>query len=267
LLERKERAVVTIARSPEESPQELESDWHPMLMARAWPKEEIQADFDTWEVDKHIAELALGPGVVFVAYFLNVLDGLPEAYKGSGYCMAYYTGKDLEGMFAWLRSPELAAAVEDGSQWFGRFNSVDYETFTGNVCPVRAVVNNLGQTPPESAPILVERWEVSDADAEEFDEWLDNTHLPAVGGHEGVVRVRTFTAVREGIPIPYYYSPGNRMLVAELRDPVNFRETLLSPELMTRLEDSTRWDLRLPYVKRDVYSYVAHTYSPHGGAY
>ena len=238
-----------------------------MLIARAWPKDEIQSDFDKWEVDKHIAELAQGPGVVFVVYYLNVLDGLPEAYKGSGYCMAYYTGKDLDGMFAWLRSPEVAAGVEDGSQWFGRFNSVDYETFTGNVCPVTAVINNLGQTPLESAPVLVERWEVSEVGAEEFDQWLAEIHLPALGGHEGVLRARTFTAVREGIPLPYYCSPGNRMLVAELADSENFRETLLSPDMMTRLEDSMRWDRRLPYVKRDVYDYVAHTYSPHGGAY
>ena len=120
-------------------------------------------------------------------------------------------------MYAWLRSPDLAAAVEDGSQWFGRFNSVDYETFTGNVCLVRSVVNNLGATPPESAPLLVERWEVSECEAAEFDRWLEETHLPELAGNE-VLRARTFTAVREGIPIPYYYSPGNRMLVAELDD-------------------------------------------------
>jgi hypothetical protein len=238
-----------------------------MLVARAWPKEEIQADFDKWEVDKHIAELALGPGVVFVNYYLNVLDGLPEAYKGSGYCMAYYTAKDLDGMFAWLRSSELAAAVADGSQWFGRFNSVDYETFTGNVCPVRAVANRLGETPAPSAPILMERWEVSADDSDEFDTWLEETHLPSVGSHEGVLRARTFTAIREGIPIPYYYSPGNRMLIAEFAESENLGKILLSGDMMERLEDSMRWDRRLSYVKRDVYRYVAHTYSSHGGAY
>src|SRR5438045_2493197 len=97
--------TTTVATSPAQAPAELESDWHPLLFARAWPKPEIQADFDRWEVDKHIAELMLGAGAVMVVYGLNVLDGLPEAYKGSGYCMAYYTGRDLEGLFAWLRSP------------------------------------------------------------------------------------------------------------------------------------------------------------------
>ena len=259
--------ATTIARSPEATPPGLESDWHSMLIARAWPKVEIQEAFDRWEVDKHIAELARGPGVVFVNYFLNVLDGLPEAYKGSGYCVAYYTAKDLDGMYAWLNSPDLAEAVEDGSQWFGRFNDVDYETFTGNVCLVRAVANNRGETPPEDAPILVERWEVGDEHAEEFDRWLDETHLPSFEGHPGILRARTFTAVREGIPISYYYSPGNRMLIAELADRDGFRDVLLADDLMTRLEDSMRWDRRLSYVKRDVYGYVAHTYSPHGGAY
>ncbi len=256
-----------VVTSSTEAPSGLESDWHSLLLARAWPKPEIQADFDRWEVDKHIAELMTGPGAVMVLYGLNVLDDLPEAYKGSGYCMAYYTGRDIEGLFVWLRSPELAAAVADGSQWFGRFNDVDYETFTGNVYEVTAVVNREGTSPREASPVLIERFEVGEDDADEFDAWLRDVHLPGIGNHPGVLRARTFSAVREDIPIPYYYSPGNRALFAELADASAFRQTLTSPALMERLEDSMRWDRRLTYVKRDVYEYVAHLNSEHGGAY
>jgi len=254
----------TVSTSPSEAAEGLASDWHPLL-ARAHPKPEIQADFDRWEVDKHLADLMAGPGAVMVVYGLNVLEGLPEVYKGSGYCMAYYTGPDIEGLFAWLRSKELEEAIQDGSQWFGRFNDVDYETYTGNVYDVSAVVNPRDETPREQAAILVERWEVGDEDAGELDAWLRDVHLPAVGRAPGVLRARTFRAIREGIPIKYYYSPGNRALIAELDEP--FREVLLKPDLLEQTADSMRWELRLPYVKRDVYEYVAHAYSEHGGEY
>lgn len=258
--------AVPVVMSPQSSPPELESDWHPFLVARAWPNKKIDEAFDKWEVEKHISDLMEGPGAVMVAYYKTVLDGLPEAYRGSGTCVAYYTARDLKGLYAWLRSPELAAAVEDGSQWFGSFNELDFETFTGNVYVPLAVANRVGRKPPESAPFFIERFEVEPGDSEEFDAWLHEVHLPAIGGHPGVLRARTFSAVREGIPIPYYYSPGNRMLAVELADPERYRETLLSPELLAALEDSMRWDRRLSYVKRDVYRYVAHLYSAHGGA-
>jgi hypothetical protein len=258
---------VTVATSPQELAPGLETDWHPMLLARAHPKQEIQADFDRWEIGKHLADLMAGPGAVMVVYGWNVLDGLPEAYKGSGWCMAYYTGRDVEGLFAWLCSKELEEAIKDGSQWFGRFNDVDYETYTGNVYEVTAVVNGAGRTPPESAPILVERFEAGEGEAAELDAWLRDVHLPAIGTHPGVLRARTFRAIRENIPIQYYYSPGNRALIAELADEEGFRETLLSRDFLEHVEDSLRWELRLPYVKRDVYRYAAHAYSEHGGAY
>jgi hypothetical protein len=255
--------TATVETSPETSPPGLESDWHPYLVARAWPNTTIEEAFDRWEIDKHIADLMTGPGTVMVAYFKTVLDGLPEAYKSSGICMAYYTARDIDGLYAWLRSDELAAAVEDGSQWFGNFNELDFETFTGNVYVPLAVLNRAQRKPDEAAPLFIERFEVTDAEAEEFDAWLHEVHLPAVGNHEGVLRARTFSAIREGIPIPYYYSPGSRMIAAELAD--DFRAALLSPELLAALEDSMRWDRRLSYVKRDVYRHAAHLYSEHGG--
>jgi hypothetical protein len=257
--------TATVATTPAESPAGLERDWHPLLLARAHPKPEIQADFDRWEVEKHFDDLMKGPGAVSVVYGLNVLDGLPEGWKGSGYCMAYYTGLDVKGLFAWLCSQELVDAIADGSQWFGKFNDVDYAVYTGNVYGVTGVVNGAGEPRPETAPLLVERWEVGPEEEAEFDAWLRDVHLPAVGADPGVVRARSFRAIREDIPIEYYYSRGNRALFAELAgDP---REVLRSDSMLARLEDSLRWELRLPYVKRDVYAYVAHLDAPHGGAY
>ena len=69
-------------------------------------------------------------------------------------------------------------------------------------------------------------------------------------------RARTFRALRDGIPIPYYYSPGNRALIAELDD--DFRAVLASDGFVACLERSLAWELRLEYVKRDVYRHEAH---------
>jgi hypothetical protein len=235
------------------------SDLYPMLLTRAHPKREIQDAFDDWQREKHLPDLMRAPGATMVVYARNVLDGLPEAYKGSGSCLAYYEAPTVEDLFAFLTSTEIAEAVADGSRWFGRFNDVDYETYTGNVYQVTGVVNPAGGPPPETSPLLVERWEAPDDDLDVFDEWLGEAHLPELGSAAGVRRARSFSAIREGIPIPYYYSPGNRALVAELDD--DFRGLLLQPELLERLEESMRWERRLPYVKRDVYEHVAHARS------
>jgi hypothetical protein len=56
-------------------------------------------------------------------------------------------------------------------------------------------------------------------------------------------------AIREGSPLPYYYSPGNRAIFVELAD----ARAVLGAQLTRAVTESRSWDLRLPYVKRDVY--------------
>ena len=55
------------------------------LLTRAHPKAEIQDDFDDWQREKHLPDLMRAPGATMVVYARNVLDGLPEAYMGSGH--------------------------------------------------------------------------------------------------------------------------------------------------------------------------------------
>ena len=227
-----------------------------MLLTRAHPKPSIQEGFDRWQREKHLPDLMQAPGIASVVYALNVLDDLPEACRGSGYCLAAYTARDLEGLFTFVRSPEVEAAVADGSSWFDHFNDIDYETYTGNVYEVIDVAGAGEEAPPPTSPLFVERWEVDDEDAAGFDTWLAETHLPAVAAVAGVRRARTFRALRDGIPIPYYYSPGNRALIAELDD--DFRAVLGSDGFAACLERSLAWELRLEYVKRDVYRHEAH---------
>jgi hypothetical protein len=239
-------------------------DWDPFVCARAWPKEEIWDAFEAWE-PKHVADLVSGPGVVKGAYYHTLVEGLPEVYIGSGNCMAYYSARDLPGLFAFLNSPEFAAAVAEGQRWFGKFNSVDFEEITGNIYVVASVMKTpVGEPSPDDVPfVLWERFEVPAEQVGAFDQWVAREHLPALAGEPGVVRVRSLEAVREGCPLPYYYSRGNRLIMTELE---RF-ETLTTSNFLDVIRNSLAHDLKLSYVKRDVYAYRYHYASLHGGAY
>lgn len=249
---------------PEPPIDRVEGDWDPFVSARAWPKEEIWDAFEAWE-PKHIADLVSGPGVVKGAYYHTVVERLPEVYIGSGNCMAYYSARDLPGLFAFLNSPEFAAAVAEGQQWFGKFNSVDFEEITGNIYTVSSVVKaQAGEPTPDDLPfVLWERFEVPAERLEAFDGWVAGAHVPALAREPGVVRVRSLAAVREGCPLSYYYSRGNRLIMTELER----LDSLTTPSFLALMRDSLTYDLEFSYVKRDVYAYRYHHESPHGGAY
>jgi hypothetical protein len=240
-----------------------------MLLARAWPIQEIMTtdEFDRWQGEKHLDDLMRGEGAVKVVYFKTVYDGLPQAYQGTGSIMAYYTARDVPGIYAWMNSEALRAGIEDGSRYFGKFNELDHSTYTGNVYRVLDSRNNIGAEPSVQSPMFIERFEVDDETESDFDEWLRDVHLPALAADAAVARARTFAALRDNVPIPYYLSQGNRMLAVELTDTENFRDQLRSDNVLSALEDSMRWDRLLPYVRREVYAYANHAYSKHGGAY
>jgi len=240
----------------------LPSDWHPFVAARAWPSDRIREQFEQWE-PKHVADLVGGPGVVTGAYFHAVTTGIPEAFVGSGTIMAYYTARDVPGLFAFLQSHEFADAVAEGEQWFGGFNPIDFEDIIGNIYTVESVSRIDGSSDAE-IPVYTfwQRFEVSEEGRAEFDAWLAG-HARVLAGAEGIVRTRTFSAVREGCPLPYYYSRGNRLIAAD----ANSLDALLSPRVREAVIESLRWDVSLEYVKRDIYHYRYHYDSGHGGAY
>ena len=232
------------------------SDHDPMLLTRAHPKAEIQDDFDDWQRQKHLPDLMRAPGATMVVSLATCSTGCPRPTRAPARASPTTRRRRSTSSSHSSRARRSRRRWRTAPRWFGRFNDVDYETYTGNVYEVTGVVNAGGGAPAETSPLLVERWEPAAGDEAEFDVWLLGSHLPELGAAPGVRRARAFSAIREGIPIPYYYSPGSRALVAELDD--DFRSVLLSPGLLARLEDSMRWERRLPYVKRDVYEHVAH---------
>jgi hypothetical protein len=252
-------APETIQAAP---PRGSTADWHPFVTARAWPNAQINDAFEEWE-PKHVADLVRGPGVVTGAYYHAVTSGIPEALLGSGTIMAWYSGRDLPGLFAFLQSQEFVDAVAEGEQWFGNFHPTDFEDITGNIYVVDSVLGADEAPAPSKLPFTFwQRFEVPEEQVAEFDAWLPE-HASVLAAAGGIDRTRTFSSVREGCPLPYYYSRGNRMVAADAAS----LDALLSPSVREALADSLRWDLSLEYVKRDVYSYRYHHDSRHGGEY
>jgi hypothetical protein len=228
----------------------------PLLHTRAWPRREVEEGFDEWQRTRHLPELMAAPGVVSAWYYRTVREGLPAAWQGSGTVMVSYVCESLDGLFTFICSPELEAAVADGVTWFDRFNELDGTDYTGNIYEVAAVAEGAAGTVTQEHAVVCERFEAGDA-AAELDAWLAGEHLPALAALPQVARARSFTAVRHGSPLPYYYSPGDRMVQVELavtRPP----DALTTPAFLERLADSMRWDRRLTYVRRDAYRYVRH---------
>jgi len=217
-----------------------------VLHTRADVKRDQLEAFDTWQRTKHMPEAIAAPTCYRAAHYHTVTEGLPAAWHGSGNVSANYYSGDRQGTFDFLTSPELAEAVADGVLWFDRFNELDGFDYTGNIYEVLWSGGPGGV--PDDDPYFAERFEVPEPELTEFDEWLAG-HALALAAAEGVLRVRSFGAIREGSPLPYYYSPGNRAVFAELADV----QAVLGEAVLAELAASQRWDLRLPYVRRDVY--------------
>jgi len=225
----------------------ISSGWHPEVFFRLWPRGEFEADFDAWQRNTHGPQVVEAPGAFQFGYFEAVTD-LPQAYRSGVSRMDYYSARNLQDLIRWMSSEELQRGLDDGQKWLSRLNEVDGAAFSANVYTVTSV---RGDDPAEETPALVERYEVPSGQDADFDKWLE-THAIDVADQPGVTRVRTFRAVRAGVPIPQYLSPGNRMLRAEL-EPERMRTTLRSAGMIDALEASMRWERDLEYVTRDVF--------------
>jgi hypothetical protein len=153
-----------------------------------------------------------------------------------------------------IDGPDVRAAIRDGEEREGQYPPVDDEPFNGVVYAVEAVRGAVDADVAGGGPILVERFEVPDAEARAFDAWLSG-HLDATAGLPDVVRARTFRAFRDmprRFPHDRYLGKGDRMLWVELAEGADVRAVVRAPATREWLEASIGWDLRLPYVRREV---------------
>jgi hypothetical protein len=160
----------------------------------------------------------------------------------------------MAGLVAWLGSPELRAAIEDGADREAQVIPVDGDPFTGNIYAATELAHAAAADFVEGGGIFIERFEVPDADSAEFDAWLTGTHLDAVARWPGVVRARTWVQNRdlsEQFPYDRYMSKGNRMLSADFSPGTQVAGLLAVDDVWASVADSAQWDVRLPYVRRE----------------
>jgi len=229
-----------------------EIDRRPIVLCRDHIPAHMIADVDGW-IPKHFDDSLAYPSVTSAASF-EVVWGLPASFTSPGCRIIVYVAEDMTGLVAWLGSPELRAAIEDGADREAQVIPVDGDPFTGNIYAATELVHGVAADFVEGGGIFIERFEVPEADSAEFDAWLTGAHLDAVLRWPGVVRARTWIQNRdlsEEFPYDRYMSKGNRMLSADFSPDTQVAELLAVDDVWASVADSAQWDVRLPYVRRE----------------
>lgn len=195
-----------------------------LLLTRAWPHDDVAADFDLWQRRTHFPQLVGLPGARLAGYY-HVVHHAQRPNAPRGLRMALYWSDDVASLDQWLSDPGLADAVRDGSRFFPSFHELDGEPYSGNVYDLGS---GTGHAAHDAPALWVERYEVPPEQADTFDRWLEAEHLPALRGAACVTGVRTGRAVRRDFSVPYYNSPGDRLVLGAvtLDDPAAVSATL-----------------------------------------
>lgn len=237
-----------------------DTDLAPILVCRLECPPAMQADVDGW-MPKHFDDSLLDPHVLAAASYATRRDfqsldegGLPAIFNGHGNRFIVYVADSIQGYEDSIDSEAVREAIRDGADRESRYPPVDDEPFNGVVYTPHSIRGGSSDLVGRG-PILVERFEVSERLAPVFDRWLDGPHLDDAHSLPGVVRARTWEAHRDyPLRFPYdrYRGKGNRMLLVELAEGTDLRSVIVNQQTVTWLGDSIGWDLRLPYVRREV---------------
>ena len=244
------------------SSRSLAPDLRPLLVCRLECPTRMQADVDGW-MPKHFDDSLMDPLVTSAHNYRVLRDfrplrdgGLPWTFNGHGNRFIVYVYDNVEGIVPFIDGPDVRAAIGDGEEREGQYPPLDDEAFNGVVYTVRAMRGATGADVAGAGPILVERFEVGGLDeAPAFDAWLDGAHLDAAAALPGVVRARTFEAYRDmprRFPHDRYLGKGDRMIWLELGAGTDARAWVGGPGVRAWLEESVGWDIRLPYVRREL---------------
>jgi hypothetical protein len=237
------------------------SDERPILVCRLECPAAHVDSLDAW-MPKHFDDSLVHPAVTSAANYAVIHDfeRLPAIFNGHGNRFIVYVADDVPGLMQWLDSPQIREAIEDGVDRESKYPPLDDEPFTGNIYEVMEVRGPVGADVAGRGPIMAERFEVPPSLQAEFDAWLNGPHLDPVESWPEVRRVRTWRQKRDDVPkrFPYerYVSKGNRMIVADFAEDTDLRTLFGSGATAEALSDSTRWDTRLPYVRREVCEFL-----------
>jgi len=234
-----------------------------LLFTRSSPKLDRAKDWDVWEVDKHMYDLVRGPGVTSSTMYRRAEDPrLPQALRAGPRRAVTYRAPTLEQMRLWLDSETLREAVTDGRTWIDAYDPLEDQWFTGNVY---RQMRHAGAVPDPASEILAERYDVPAELAAGFEAWLDGqvTRLAAI---DGVAAVQSFRVVRD-ISNELYLSPGNYAVIAAIAPGRDAAASLTTAAALEAVRASQEWELKLPYVTREVLTPGGHMFAPgHGVA-
>lgn len=235
-------------------------DQRPILVCRLECPAEMLEDVDGW-MPKHFDDSLLDPHVLAAANYAVRRDfrapqegGLPSVFNGHGNRFIVYVAESIESYLSTIDSDRVLAAIADGSDREARYPAIDDEPFNGVVYAVREVRGPIGE-PFGQGPIVIERFERSPRHGEAFDAWLDGPHLGAALALPGARRVRTWSAYREypeRFPYDRYRGKGDRMIWIDFEPEASLEKVVGSAAMTAYLDDSVAWDVRLPYVRREM---------------
>lgn len=241
------------------TPDRPSPDLRPILVCRIEVPAEMIEDVDGW-MPKHFDdsldhEAVVGAVSYAVERDFHPTEGLPWVFNGHGNRFIVYVAESMAGLLDWIDSPFLREAIEDGQAREGRYPALDGERFIGNVYEGVAVHMPQGRDLIERSAMLVERFHVGPALDAAFSEWLETRHAMRWAQVPDVIRVRTYRQVEDlpkRWPFTRYSSKGNRMVLVEYPLEIGATAFARRPEVTGVLAESLQWDLRLPYVRREV---------------
>ena len=234
-------------------------DERPLLVCRIENPPAMVDSVDEW-MPKHFDDSLDHEAVTSVVSYKILQDfdseaGLPWILNGHGNRFIIYVADTSEGLMEWVDSAFLREAIDDGEDRESSFPELDGEPFTGNFYESSTIHKPLGVDFPGPTAILVERFQVGPETDEEFTTWLEDSYAPRWAALPEAIRVRTYlqkTGVPDRFPYNRYTSKGNRMLLVELPVDTDLVSFARRDDVADLLRESLNWDVRLPYVRREV---------------
>lgn len=234
-------------------------DERPIIACRIEVPPSMAEGVDAW-MPKHFDDSLDHEAVTSVAAYRVLQDfdptnGLPWLLNGHGNRFIVYVAEDMDSLRAWVDSPFLREAIDDGVDRETSYPELDGESFTGNTYECSGVRMPLGVDFAGPNPILIERFQVAADTDEEFTKWLEGSYADAWAALASTLRVRTYRQAEDlpkDFPFDRYQSKGNRMLLVELAPETDLRAFVGQADVRRLLMESLRWDLELSYVRREV---------------